>query len=57
MLQVPGLVDQLAALSARGCRIQRLLTLMASAAAALLPEHPHYEELLQALLARVHVGE
>lgn len=55
-LQVPGLVDQLAELSAKGCNIERLLELLVAAAFRLLAQHPHYEQLLQAMLARVQMG-
>lgn len=55
-LQVSGLVDQLAALSDRGCRVDRLLGMLCRAAMAQLPARPHYEQLLQALLARVQMG-
>ena len=50
-------MEHLAALSDKGCRIQPLLCLLARAAAAQLPSHPHYEQLLQGLLARVEMGE
>jgi hypothetical protein len=55
--QVTGLVDQLAALSEKGCRIDRLLALLVRAAMSHLAAHPHYEQLLQAMLSRVQMGE
>ncbi|KAL4423978.1 hypothetical protein ABPG75_001279 [Micractinium tetrahymenae] len=57
LAKVSGLVDQLAALSGKGCRIDRLLRLLARAAMAQLPARPHYDQLLQALLARVQMGD
>ncbi|KAL4421861.1 hypothetical protein ABPG77_001343 [Micractinium sp. CCAP 211/92] len=56
LAKVSGLVDQLAALSDKGCRIDRLLALLVREAMAELPARPHYEQLLQALLARVQMG-
>lgn len=55
--QAPGLVDQLAELSSKGCRIVRLLELLVAAAMDQLPKHPQFEQLLQSLVARVQMGE
>lgn len=57
LAQVPGLVDQLAELSGKGCRVGRLLELLVAVAMDQLAKHPHYEQLLQTMLARVQMGE
>lgn len=56
-MQAAGVVDELAALSEKGCRIERLLVLLVRAAVQLLPTQPHYEQLLQTMLTNVQMGE
>ncbi|PRW61623.1 hypothetical protein C2E21_0211 [Chlorella sorokiniana] len=56
LTKVPGLVDQLAELSDKGCRVGRLLELLVAVAMDQLPKHPHYEQLLQSMMARVQLG-
>lgn len=57
LAKVTGLVDQLASLGEKGGRIEGLLGMLARSAMSLLSAHPHYEHLMQGILARVPMGE
>jgi hypothetical protein len=57
LVQSPGLVDELAAMSERGLRLQRFLGLLAGAALRALPADPAQQEpLLLGLLTKTRLG-
>jgi len=50
-------VEQLEALTDKGCRVERLLCLLVRSATTLLAANPHYGQLLQGLLTHVQMGK